>query len=90
LGAIALWAMLPGPAAVAAEVPSVERGRLLYENHCIVCHTPNVHRRPQRLAMSEGELRELVTHWARQENLRWSAEDVEDVVQFLRVTRYNY
>lgn len=78
------------PAAAAADVPSVQRGRLLYENHCEVCHTPNIHRRPNRIAINAAELREIVERWQKQERLNWSEQDVKDVVQFLRETRYKF
>jgi len=74
----------------AEEIPDIERGRALYENHCQVCHTPNVHTRPNRIAITIEDLRQLVSAWAQQEKLRWSGEDVEDVVAFLNATRYRY
>lgn len=40
--------------------------------------------------MTIDELRQLVSTWARQENLRWSEQDVEDVVEYLNATRYRY
>ena len=86
---VALSATWPMPA-TAAEIPDLERGRALYENHCQVCHTAQIHRRVNRLPMSLDELRTIVENWQRQENLRWSAQDVEDVVWFLNQTRYRY
>ena len=74
----------------AAEIPNLARGRALYENHCQVCHTPNVHSRPNRLPLNADELRQIVVHWSDQENLRWSAEEAEDVVYFLQQTRYKF
>lgn len=88
-GAIAVL-VLAAPAAGAAELPSLDRGRLLYENHCIGCHTPQIHRRPNRIPLDAADLREIVNGWQQQQNLRWSAQDVEDVVQFLRETRYRF
>lgn len=35
-------------------------------------------------------LRNIVGHWQGQQNLRWTREDIEDVVYFLNVTQYNY
>jgi mono/diheme cytochrome c family protein len=78
------------PAVAVAQAPSLERGRALYENHCQVCHTPQVHTRANRLPIDAAELREIVASWQRTENLRWSAEDIEDVVHFLRQTRYRF
>lgn len=85
----ALLALLAFPAA-GAELPSAERGRLLYDNHCVVCHTPSIHRRPNRVPLNAAELREIVNSWQREEKLRWSAQDVEDVVQYLRETLYRF
>ncbi|HEX6006398.1 MAG TPA: cytochrome C [Burkholderiales bacterium] len=82
-----LVAVLP---AEGADIPSVERGRLLYENHCVVCHTPNIHRRPNRVPLNAAELRDIVNGWQREEKLRWSEQDVADVVQYLRETRYKF
>ncbi len=76
--------------AAAAEIPDVARGRALYENHCQVCHAPNVHGRPNRLPLNADELRQIVEHWSKQENLRWGPEEVEDVVYYLRLTRYGF
>lgn len=78
------------PAIAMAQMPSPERGRALYENHCQVCHTPKVHTRANRMAIDTAELRGIVNGWQRAENLRWSAEDIEDVVHFLRQTRYRF
>jgi mono/diheme cytochrome c family protein len=77
--------------AAGAQAPAdVERGRALYENHCQVCHTPRVHARADRLPINQAELRAIVDRWQREENLRWSAQDVADVVEYLNRTRYGY
>ena len=68
----------------------LERGRLLYENHCQVCHTPKIHSRLNRLPITRQELRLLVDDWRRQSNLPWTPEEVEDVVEYLNVTRYHF
>lgn len=73
-----------------AQVPSVERGRALYENHCVVCHTSRVHTRVNRLAISRAEVRDIVEKWQAQEKLLWGAQEVEDVVEFLSRTRYQF
>lgn len=73
-----------------AEMPDLERGRALYENHCIVCHTPKVHRRVPALPLQIDDLRFIVTLWASQRGLAWSREDIEDVVHFLDRTHYRF
>lgn len=67
-----------------------ERGRALYENHCQVCHTSKVHNRKQRWPENLAQLRGIVDRWQTEQNLRWSREDIEDVVYYLNVTQYSY
>ena len=73
-----------------AELPDLERGRALYENHCVVCHTPKVHRRVPPLPLHTDDLRFIVTVWVSQQGLRWSRDDVEDVVHYLDRTYYRF
>ena len=77
-------------APAAAQVPDASRGRALYENHCIGCHTERVHSRPNRIALTRTEVREIVDHWQRQQALGWSPQDTEDVVEFLGRSRYRF
>jgi cytochrome c2 len=89
LGALSVAGLVLGTGvAAAAEVTDAGRGRALYENHCQVCHTPKVHTRVNRQAVSREELRQIVDGWQQQEGLRWSGQDVQDVVEFLNLTRY--
>lgn len=90
LAAISLAIAVSAAQADAAEVSDVGRGRALYENHCQVCHTSQVHSRINRLPISVAELQQIVTGWARQENLRWTDQDVRDVVGYLNQTRYHF
>jgi mono/diheme cytochrome c family protein len=87
LGAVALAA---AGASAGQSVPNLERGRALYENHCVVCHTSKVHRREPPLPITLEELRSIVALWARQEGLRWSRDDIEDVVHYLDRTHYRF
>ncbi len=93
--AIRTWLGLTGvvllglPALSAGQdVPSLERGRALYENHCVLCHTQKVHRRVPPMPINVRDLRGIVSSWAREQNLRWSQADIEDVVQYLDRTHY--
>jgi len=74
----------------AADVPNLERGRALYENHCMVCHTSKVHRRSPPLAIDMEGLRSIVRRWVEEQKLRWSAEDVEDVTYYLDRIHYHF
>ena len=86
MAVLTLAATLTGPALGA----DVERGRALYENHCQSCHSIKVHNRKQRWPSDRDQLRAVVNQWQTQQNLRWSSEDIEDVVYFLNVTQYSY
>jgi mono/diheme cytochrome c family protein len=81
--ALAACAGLQASIADAAEMPDLERGRALYENHCIACHGRSVHARPGRPAPTHLELQQIVERWQAAERLRWSAQDIADVAAFL-------
>ena len=66
------------------------RGRALYENHCMFCHNQKIHSRSNSLPMTKNEVRLMVDDWRRQSNLAWTPEEIEDVVEYLNVTRYKF
>ena len=78
------------PYASSAAGADAARGRALYENHCQSCHTSNIHSRAKKLPITKHEVRLIVDDWRRQVNLPWTPEEVEDVVEYLNVTRYKY
>lgn len=82
--------MLLMPGAGAQAPASAERGRALYENHCVVCHTSQVHSRINRLPVSRVEVGGIVEKWQAQQKLTWGTQEVEDVVEFLNRTRYQF
>ena len=85
--AACIFAMLCASPSYGADA---SRGRALYENHCQYCHTPKIHTRPNKLPATKHEVRLLVDDWRRQANLPWTPEEVEDVVEYLNVTRYHF
>src|SRR5687768_12480494 len=76
--------------ASAQPTPDVERGRALYENHCVVCHTSKVHRRFPPSAIDMEALRFIVKVWVEENRLKWGPEEIEDVVQYLDRTHYRF
>ena len=42
------------------------------------------------MILTAAEMREVVDRWHREENLRWSAQEIDDVVHFLGVTLYKF
>ncbi len=76
------------PKPVAAPVPP--RGQLLYENHCMSCHESMVRIRTRQQVTSLAALRKEVSRWARHMQLRWSSEDLNDVVAYLNRQYYRF
>jgi mono/diheme cytochrome c family protein len=88
---VVLAVLLAAPgAAQAQQAPSAERGRALYENHCMVCHTSKVHRRIPPSAIDMEALRFIVRVWVEENRLSWGPEEIEDVVRYLDRTYYNF
>jgi mono/diheme cytochrome c family protein len=86
-GALALT-VLAGGAAQAQTVPS--RGQLLYGNHCIECHTTQMHWRAGRLARDWESLAAQVRRWQGEARLGWSDEDIAAVTRHLNDTIYQF
>jgi mono/diheme cytochrome c family protein len=66
------------------------RGRLLYETHCGTCHYERVHQRLKSDVKDLSDLRETVARWAGQTKHRFSAEDIQDAVQYLNESHYRF
>ena len=75
-------------AAAAGAAPDIERGRSLYENHCIGCHGRQVHGRPGRAPPTPAELRQIVVRWEGAEGLQWSEDESADVTAYLQRVVY--
>jgi mono/diheme cytochrome c family protein len=66
------------------------RGQLLYSNHCIECHSTQMHWRDQRLARDWESLKAQVWRWQNEIRLGWTPEDVEAVSRHLNDTVYQF
>jgi len=69
---------------------NVERGRLLYENHCTSCHTSTVHIREQRKSKAPAEVRAWIRRWSGELKLNWSEDELADVYQYLNNRFYKF
>lgn len=65
-----------------------QRGRLLYENHCTVCHTSVVHIREDRKSTSREEIRNWVKRWQKELGLQWTSGEINDVIEYLNDRYY--
>lgn len=82
-----LCAVLP---AQAQGVPGDSRGKLLYETHCIACHSTQMHWRESRLATNWEGLKYQVRRWQATAGLQWNEQDVADVARHLNDTIYQF
>ena len=64
------------------------RGRLLYENHCKVCHTSVVHVREERKATTREEIQTWIRRWRKELGLQWGTAEVDDVTEYLNNRYY--
>ena len=71
-----------------AQQPS--RGELLYSNHCIECHTTQMHWRDRHVARDMATLQAQVRRWQGQIGLQWTDEDIDAVAQHLNRTIYKF
>jgi cytochrome c553 len=88
--AMALLALLA--AALPAQAQDARRGRQLYETLCLTCHYEHVHERaPERSKVhSLQELRKESALRARLTGVRFTREDLEDVVAYLDQSHYHF
>ena len=76
--------------AAAAQSPAPSRGALLYDTHCVACHTTQVHWRERKLASDWESLAAETRRWQRNIGLGWSDDEIDDVVRYLNTTIYRF
>ena len=77
-------------AALPAPAQDAQRGRELYETHCLSCHYERIHKRdPARsLIRSVAALRTEVATWAAQTRAPFTVEDLDDIAEYLNRSHY--
>jgi mono/diheme cytochrome c family protein len=80
-----LSALAPAPALAG----NYQRGHLLYNNHCQVCHTKTVHSGKKREVKTLSQLRERVAGWASHAGDDWGKAEIDDVVHYLNRRYYH-
>ena len=82
--AIALAAALPSAA------QDAQRGRELYETHCLGCHYERIHKRDasRSLIRTLPQLRVEVANWAAQTGRPFTLEDLDDIAEYLNRSHY--
>ena len=82
--ALAVSAAVP----VAASAADLERGRMLHENHCRMCHDSIAYKRGDKIANTYAEIKAQVTRWQTNTGLHWSEADIDSVTAFVAKTYY--
>ena len=77
-------------AAAPAAAQDLDRGRLLHDNHCRMCHDSIAYKRGDKLAKDPAQVKAQVTRWQTNTGLRWTADDIDSVSAYLIVTYYKY
>lgn len=67
-----------------------QRGRLLYETHCGICHYDRIHDRLRTKIKDLSDLRDEVARWAPQTGRNFSLDEREEVVQYLNESHYRF
>ena len=67
-----------------------QRGKALYETHCLTCHYERIHKRDRSrsLVRSLAQLRVEVAQRAAQTTQRFTIEDLDDIAEYLNRTHY--
>ncbi len=73
-----------------AAAQDLERGRLLHENHCRMCHDSIAYKRGERIAKNYEQVRAQVTRWQTNTGLGWSASDIDAVTAYVSQRYYKY
>ena len=69
-----------------------QRGKLVYETHCLACHYERIHKRdPSRsLVRSVDQLRLEVAQRAAFAGQRFTLEDLDDIAEYLNRSHYKF
>jgi len=67
-----------------------QRGKMLYDTHCVACHYERIHKRdPSRsLVRTFTQLRLEVAQRAANTGQRFTIDDLDDIAEYLNRTHY--
>lgn len=85
-------ATLASAGAASQSQPSLApaRGELLYQSHCVTCHTTEMHWRNNKQAVDWNSLKVQVRRWQGNAGLMWDEADIVEVSRYLNDTIYRY
>lgn len=76
--------------AQAQQPAATSGGALLYDTHCVACHTTQIHWRDARLATNWTGLVAQVRRWQANLGLQWTEQEIDDVASYLNRTIYKF
>jgi mono/diheme cytochrome c family protein len=85
IGLLMCAAIVKEPSVDAADL---ERGKLLHDNHCRMCHDSIAYKRSSAAIADYAQIRAQVVRWQSTTGLRWSEEDIDNVTAYLAHTYY--
>ena len=65
-----------------------DRGRMLYQNHCVACHESRVHIREARKVKTYADLDRFARRFAGLAGVEWGDDDMVLVIEYLNRTHY--
>ncbi len=77
-------------AAGGAAAQDIERGKMLHENHCRMCHDSVAYKRGEHIAKDPEQVRAQVVRWQNNTGLRWNQDDVDSVTAYVIATYYDF
>jgi mono/diheme cytochrome c family protein len=81
---------VPRPESALPATPVPSRGALLYDTHCIECHTAQVHWRDRQQARDWVTLKAEVFRWQAAARLAWTDAEVDAVTDYLNDAIYHF
>lgn len=72
----------------AAQAADARLGQELYETHCGGCHYERLHSRKKSVITSLAALKLEVAKWAAQTDRRFTAGELEDIIEYLNQSHY--
>jgi len=70
--------------------PDTSRGSMLYDDHCMQCHTQQIHWREKKIVTDWESLITQVDRWQHTAKLGWRQDDVRDVSLYLNEKYYHF
>ncbi len=67
-----------------------DRGKMLYQNHCIACHESRVHIRERKKAKDYEDIEKFAARFGTIAGVEWNDADMAAVVEYLNRKYYKF